>query len=97
MKPKLFALFFALMQLTAFAQQPPSSGTYQVQVVNSRLLPNIPGNIEALAREKRKKSERVYIQLDANIRIMILSEDEIKQKEFKPLPLVAHINSTSNN
>lgn len=84
---------FSLMAIVGFSQKQSQVGTYQVQVINSRLMPNIPGDIERIASEKRKKSERVYVQLDANIRIMILSEDEIKNATFKPLPLVAHISS----
>ncbi|MFZ5554079.1 MAG: hypothetical protein ACOZCO_13265 [Bacteroidota bacterium] len=66
-------------------------GTWQIQVVNSRNQPYIPGNINEIVREKRKKTEVVYIWLDANIRIKILPEDEIKSAGFRPLEKVVHI------
>lgn len=93
MVKRILFLMFSLMAIVGFSQKQSQVGTYQVQVINSRLMPNIPGDIERIASEKRKKSERVYVQLDANIRIMILSEEEIKNATFKPIPLVAHISS----
>lgn len=93
MRKQILVAIFSLIVFWGYTQQQSQFGTYQVQVVNSRLMPNIPGDIDQIASEKRKKSERVYIQLDPNIRIMILSEDEIKSETFKPLPLVAHLSS----
>jgi hypothetical protein len=93
MVKRILFLMLSLIVIEGFSQKESQKGTYQVQVVNSRLMPNIPGDIDRIASERRKKSERVYIQLDANIRIMILSEDDIKSTTFKPLPLVAHISS----
>ena len=66
-------------------------GTWQIQVVNSRNQPYIPGNINEIVKENRKKSEVVYIKLDDYIRIKILSEDEISSAGFRPLEKVVHI------
>lgn len=66
-------------------------GTWQIQVVNSRNQPYIPGNIDEIVRENRKQSEVVYIRLDDNVRIKILSQDEISASGFKPLEKVIHI------
>jgi hypothetical protein len=66
-------------------------GTYQIQMVNSRLQPYIPGDIDEIVRKNRKKNERVYVKLDNNIRIMILSESEISSPNFKPLKQIEHV------
>jgi len=97
-----FCLFF--IGKTAFSQNNSTTGstdlhsqadlydgTWQIQVVNSRNQPYIPGNIDEIVRENRKKNEVVYIKLDDYIRIKILSADEISSAGFKPLEKVVHI------
>jgi hypothetical protein len=66
-------------------------GKYQIQIVNSRLQPYIPGDIDEIVFNNRKENERVYISLSDIIRIMILSKQEISSADFKPIEQIAHV------
>ena len=66
-------------------------GTWQIQVLNSRNHPYIPGDIDTIINDNRKNTETVYIWLDANIRIKILSLQEISNPNFIPLEKIVHI------
>jgi hypothetical protein len=67
------------------------SGTYQIQVVNNRNEPFIPGNINQLVLDHRKDEETVYYRLDDIVRIKILSRKEITSPAFQPLKQVEHV------
>ncbi len=66
-------------------------GTFQVQVVNSRVKPQVNAVLVEEILAKRKKDEIVYIPLMENVRIMVLSESHIKSPDFKPLELFKYI------
>jgi hypothetical protein len=66
-------------------------GTFQVQVVNSRVKPQVNAVLVEEILAKRKKDEIVYIPLMENVRIMVLSESQIKSPDFKPLELFNYI------
>ena len=92
-------LFFFLGLCAASAQNSESTttqnfsteGTWQVQVVNSRSQPFIPGNIQEVVAENRHATETVYVQLGTEVRLMILPLAEISKPEFMPLEKIAHI------
>jgi hypothetical protein len=66
-------------------------GTFQVQVVNSRVKPQVNAAIVEEILAKRKKDEIVYIPLTENVRIMVLSESHIQSPDFKALELFKYI------
>ena len=66
-------------------------GTFQVQVVNSRIKPQVHAQIVEEVVAKRKTDEIVYIPLMENVRIMVLSESQIKSPDFKALELFKYI------
>ncbi len=71
--------------------EPVVEGTYQIQVVNSRNQPNIPGNIKQLVLENRATNEVKYVTLGTEVRIMILPTSEITKPDFKPIKMIAHV------
>lgn len=64
-------------------------GTFQIQVKNMRQKPNIPFNIDELIEKNRKQNETVYVPLGSEVRLKILSVDEIKSNNFKKLDLIS--------
>jgi hypothetical protein len=85
-------LFFIKTTFSQTTEKTDSvSGTYQIQVVNNRYEPFIPGNIDQIVIENRKETETVYYPLDNIVRIKILSRKEITSKDFQPLKQTAHV------
>ncbi len=66
-------------------------GTYQIEVINTRSQPYIPGNLKEMVLEKRDATKIIYVQLGTEVRLKILPYSEIRKANFKPLPLVSHI------
>lgn len=94
----LFLFFFSGLcvasaqnsQLTAQSNN-TSDGTWQVQVINSRSQPFIPGNIHSLVAENRHATETVYVQLGTEVRLKIVSLSETTKPEFIALEKIVHI------
>ncbi len=76
---------------TVFQQNSLAEGTWQIQVVNSRSQPFIPGNINELVAENRHASEVVYVQLGTEVRLKILSLSEINRPQFIPVEKIKFI------
>ena len=86
--------FFVIANCRSQTQAPVRdtlSGTYQIQVVNSRNEPFIPGNINQLVIEHRKENETVYYPIDNVVRIKILSRKEITSAGFQPIKQIEHV------
>jgi hypothetical protein len=64
-------------------------GTFQIQVINMRLKPSIPYNIDELIEKNRKQNETVYITLGSSVRLKILSLNEIKINGNKKIDLIS--------
>lgn len=76
---------------TVSQQNSSAEGTWQIEVVNSRNQPFIPGNINEIVAEKRHTSETVYVQLGTEVRLKILSLSEINKPLFIPLEKIKFI------
>ena len=66
-------------------------GTFQVQIVNSRIKPQVQASIIEKILALRTQTERVYLPLMENVRILILPEEEIKRSDFKALELFKYL------
>lgn len=69
-----------------------AKGTFQFQVINSRLQPQIHISILETIQANRKLNEDVYLPYKDNIRIYIPSTKEIESVEFEKLELIKYIN-----
>lgn len=67
------------------------TGTYQIQLINTRDQPYIPGNLKELVLNNRHATKQVTISLGDLVRLVILSEAEIKAAGFKPLKQIAYV------
>ncbi len=76
---------------TVLQQNSTAEGTWQIQVINSRNQPFIPGNIDQMIAENRHASETVYVQLGSEVRLKILSLSEINRPQFIPLEKIIFI------
>ncbi len=76
---------------TVLQQNSTAEGSWQIQVINSRNQPFIPGNINELVAEKRHASETVYVQLGTEVRLKILSLSEINRPQFIPLEKIKFV------
>jgi hypothetical protein len=65
-------------------------GTYQIEIHNVRFQPNIPGNILEIVQNNRLEHMSKYYNLDENIRIHILSRDEINSADFQRLDFIKY-------
>lgn len=65
-------------------------GTFQIEIHNVRYEPNIPGNIMELVTSQRQENETVYYPLDENIRLKILSRNELLSPGFQRLELIKY-------
>ena len=70
-------------------------GTYQVQVIDSREKVGFPLSALDSVQAKRKENETVYFWLKHNIRVMVPSNTEIRQKSFAPLAQTAYYSSNN--
>jgi hypothetical protein len=59
-------------------------GTYQIQLVNSRIIPVLTTDIYPIIDEKRDAEKVVYYNISETIRLKILPESEIKKADFTP-------------
>ena len=66
-------------------------GTFQIQVVNSRINPTVGVEIIEKIEANRKETEIVYIPLRENVRIMILPNREIQKADFVKIPYFQYI------
>jgi hypothetical protein len=57
-------------------------GTFQIQVVNSRINPVVGVEIIERIESERKENEIVYIAIRENVRIMVLPKKEIQKANF---------------
>ena len=65
------------------------SGTYQIQMVDTRSKPAIPLFAFREIDQRRQQSEMVYYQLNPRTRIKIFSQEEIDNPSFvAPEPIV---------
>lgn len=65
-------------------------GSYQIEIHNIRLQPNIPGNILEIVATNRSENETVYYPLDSNIRIKIPSRNEVLNPDFQKLDFIKY-------
>jgi len=88
-----------LTQAENLLKEKEIEGTYQIQVINSRANPFIPGNLKEIIQKNRSQSETIYVSLGTMVRLKILSENEIKRTDFVPLQKIKHISleETQNN
>ena len=66
-------------------------GTFQIQVVNSRINPTVGVEIIEKIEASRKETEIVYISLRENVRIMVLPNREIQKADFVKIPYFQYI------
>ena len=66
-------------------------GTFQIQVVNSRIKPVIGVEIIEKIESERKENETVYIAVRENVRIMVLSKKEILKADFAKIPYFQYV------
>ena len=69
-------------------------GTYQIQVIDSREQPTIPLTLMEAIELKRHTTEVKYIWLKDNMRVKILSKNEISSSSFVGLPRVTNISAS---
>jgi hypothetical protein len=68
-----------------------SLGSFQFQIINSRINPSIDISIIDEIEKNRDKTKIVYINYVENIKIMILPESTIQQP-YQKLELIKYIN-----
>lgn len=68
-------------------------GTYQIQMIDTRVLPAVELSIYSIIQEQRSSKNVVYHYLNSNTRIMILSFETIETPNFKSLDRIAYISS----
>ena len=68
-----------------------AQGTFQFQIVNSRVRPQIDVAIIEQILEKRQLSELFYLPYTENVRILILPQSELNSPDFKPLELFKYV------
>jgi hypothetical protein len=97
-KKIFFMIVFLLVSFFAFSQEKNQKkevtieeklqkyeGTFQIQVVNPRLKPAIPYNIDELIENNRSQNEVKYLQLGTQVRLMILPKNHVKGKSKLPM------------
>lgn len=95
---KLIVIFcFTFISSCFYAQVPSDSeivsgfdGGFQIEIHNVRYQPSIPGNILELVSSQRQDNETVYYPLDENIRIRIISRNELSSPSFQKLDLIKY-------
>ena len=71
------------------------SGTYQIQMIDTRSNPTMPLVAFREIDQRRKQSEIVYYQLNVRTRIKILSKDEIDAPGFIAPEPVKYVSSSN--
>ena len=69
-------------------------GTYQIQVIDSREQPTIPLTLMETIELNRHTTEVKYIWLKSNMRVKILSKNEINTSSFIGIPRVINISAS---
>ena len=69
-------------------------GTYQIQVIDSREQPTIPLTLMEIIELNRHTTEVKYIWLKSNMRVKILSKNEINTSSFIGIPRVINISAS---
>ena len=69
-------------------------GTYQIQVIDSREQPTIPLTLMEIIELNRHTTEVKYIWLKSNMRVKILSKNEINTSSFIGIPRVISISAS---
>lgn len=64
-------------------------GTFQIQIKNIRMKPSIPYNIDDIIEKNRKENEINYISLGTDVRLKILSVNDIKKNGGKKLEMIS--------
>jgi hypothetical protein len=97
MKPSLSIFFLVLFPILGTAQSDLSEeevqelkslrkelkGTYQIQVIGSRVKPAIPLALYRTIDEKREPQEVVYHEMSDRMRVKILPEKQIESSDFE--------------
>ena len=105
----IFILLLILCSTSLFAQEnltkeevstytsmlKKAEGTYQIQMIDTRELPAIPISLIKTIEEKRKNNETVYFHYKTNIRIKVLSRQEIKNKKLTTDEKIIYISSNN--
>jgi hypothetical protein len=95
---KVVVIFcFVFLVSCLYAQQPSNTdivtgfdGSFQIEIHNVRYQPHIPGNILEIISNYRLDNQTVYYPLDENIRIKIISRNELSSPEFQRLDLIKY-------
>ena len=66
-------------------------GTFQIQIVNSRINPVVEVFIIEKIEEARKDNEVVYIPLMDKVRIMILPRNQISEPNFEKIEVYKYV------
>lgn len=64
-------------------------GTFQIQLKDVRMKPNIPYNIDEIIEQNRKQTENVYVSIGTYARIKIFSASEIKKNNGKKIDMIS--------
>lgn len=68
-------------------------GTYQIQMIDTRALPQVHISIATKIEEKRHETEYQYFDYNESTRVMILPKDLINSSDFKKIEKIKHISS----
>ncbi len=66
-------------------------GTFQIQVVNSRIKPVIGVEYIDKIEVQRKENETIYIPVREDVRIMVLPKKEIQKADFTKIPYFQYV------
>ncbi len=68
-------------------------GTYQIQMIDTRALPTVELSLYKIIEEKRSLNKTIYHYISSNMRIMILSQEAIKNSDFIGIERIIYISS----
>ena len=68
-------------------------GTDQLEVSNTRETPLMPYNLDETIENNRAQNETKYVTLGKNVRLKILSKNEIDKADFKKIKQVSYNNN----
>ena len=74
-----------------FRTCPEYTGTYQIQVIGSRMQPEIPANICDVVEENRKYDEVAYYKITEYVRIMVLPLNVITRRDFEKVQYIKQV------
>lgn len=70
-----------------------AKGTYQIQMIDTRSLPTIPLSLIKEIEKNRNDNEIVYLNINSNMRIKILSRTMINKNDFVLIDQIVYISS----